>query len=120
MDHVSLVVRDNNIIKAKINSVLAKNEIMRKKKTLGQKKIYIDHDLSAEERKINGIMRQKAKKLREKGSRVKIGNRQILVNGTWHQWDVDIEQLLINAEEHSSPMEVAAADGTSLHSSENF
>ncbi|KAH0549753.1 hypothetical protein KQX54_013506 [Cotesia glomerata] len=63
-------------------------------------------------RKINGTLRQKAKKLKDKGFRVKIGNKQLQINGSWHHWDSNIEHLLINAEERPSPMDITAAGGS--------
>ncbi|KAH0540177.1 hypothetical protein KQX54_014001 [Cotesia glomerata] len=98
---------------------LIKNEIIKKKKSLGQRKVDIDHDLSSEERKINDTTRKKAKKLREMGFRFEIGNKQLQINGFWHHWDSNIEHLLINAEEHLCPMDVAAAGGSSLISPKN-
>lgn len=45
-----IVCKSGNIIKAMISLAAIKSEIMRRKKTLGAKKVYVEHDRTPEER----------------------------------------------------------------------
>lgn len=43
-----------------------KAELMREKRKLGRKRIYIDHDMTKEEREVQRIIRERADKKRKK------------------------------------------------------
>lgn len=53
-----------------------KQKIMREKSKLGERKIYIDHDLTKEERKIQRMIVERAREERVKGRKVKVGYRK--------------------------------------------
>lgn len=61
---------------------------MKNKRKLGNKKIYIDHDLSRKEREIQKEMVQWAKTERSNGKMVKIGFHKVLVEGKWINWQI--------------------------------
>ena len=71
------------MIGAEIDSWEEKNEIMENKSKLKgvRGKIYIENDLTVQERNVRRILLNKAKDLRESGSRVKIGYYWIEIDG---------------------------------------
>lgn len=60
----------------------AKQKIMREKSKLGERKIYIDHDLTKEERKVQRMIVERAREERVKGRKVKVGYRKLIIDGT--------------------------------------
>ena len=60
---------------------------MRKRGQLKGTKIYINHDLSREDRDIQRKLREIAKQEREQGAEVKLGFRKIRINGNWRKWE---------------------------------
>ncbi|CAG5102816.1 Similar to RTase: Probable RNA-directed DNA polymerase from transposon BS (Drosophila melanogaster) [Cotesia congregata] len=91
VESAQIIGRSGNVIKAKITTMVYRDTIMRKQKTLGPKRIYIEDDRTPEERKIYHALRIRAKQLRGQGHKVKLDNSQLMVDGVWQ--DVDIEQL---------------------------
>jgi hypothetical protein len=57
------------------------------------KKVYIDDDLTKEERETQKKLRELAREERDRGKRVKIGYRKIQINGDWFRWDKRQEKL---------------------------
>lgn len=61
--------------------------ILRSKTKLKGKKIYIDSDLTSQERDIQRKLRQTANKLREEGKSVKIGHMKLIGDGKEMLWN---------------------------------
>lgn len=73
-----------------------KEKIMKEKKKLREKymnKIYIDHDLTREEREVQRRIRERAKKEREEGKRIKIGYKKINIEGKLYVWSEEMGDL---------------------------
>jgi hypothetical protein len=84
---------------AKIESWEQKKNIMLNKTKLKEKKderMYIDDDLTKEERETQKKLRELAREERDRGKRVKIGYRKIQINGEWFRWDEREEKLKKN------------------------
>lgn len=67
-----------------------KSRVMEKKhklKFIREERIYINHDLSINERKIQKEIREKGKELRKEGKTVKIGLNKLTVDGSIWKWD---------------------------------
>lgn len=86
---------EKRVIIARLSQWEDKVEIMRKKKNLGDRKIYINHDLTIEERMMQRKLSDIAKEKKQKNNRVKIGYRKLCINGNWKSWE-DIKQRLSN------------------------
>lgn len=73
----------------------AKFKIMSEKKKLKERKekIFIDDDLTQEERGIQRIIKERGRKEREEGRQVRIGYRKMQINGRKLRWNDDTEQL---------------------------
>jgi hypothetical protein len=74
----------------KIESWEQKKNIMLNKSELKERKderMYIDDDLTNEERKTQKKLREVAREERDRGKRVKIGYRKIQINREWFIWD---------------------------------
>jgi hypothetical protein len=56
-------------------------------------RMYIDHDLTNEERKTQKKLREVAREERDRGEREKIGYRKIQINGEGFIWDEREEKL---------------------------
>ncbi|XP_024880614.1 uncharacterized protein PF11_0207-like, partial [Temnothorax curvispinosus] len=59
----------------------AKDNIMKEKKKLGSKKIFIDHDLTFEDREVQRRIKERAWKEKTEGKWVKIGFRKLEIQG---------------------------------------
>jgi hypothetical protein len=62
--------------------MLNKSKLKEKK----DERMYIDDDLTKEERETQKKLRELARKERDRGKRVKIGYRKIQINGEWFRW----------------------------------
>lgn len=84
---------------AQCDSEATKSEIMRNKKLLGQKNIYIEEDLTWAERKVREKVRDKAREIRKEGKEaVIIRQRKIRTEeGTW-AWSEKKEKWFLNKE----------------------
>jgi len=71
------------VVIVKLGSEERKREIMQKKNKLCGGNIFIENDLTWEERKSQREIRVWAKQQRAKGKRIKIGYGKIRVNGEW-------------------------------------
>ena len=82
-----------DFVRAKINSFDKKLAIMKNKYKLARNtnKIFIDDDLTEEERKIQSLLRKKANEEKAKGNKVKIGYKKISINNRWTHWN-DLEK----------------------------
>lgn len=72
---------------AKVQSWEGKREVMKLKNRLGDRKVYIDNDLTWEEREVQKSLRERARVERERGRRVKIGYRKICIEDKWINWE---------------------------------
>lgn len=63
-----------------------KEGIMKRKEKLVGSGIYIDHDLTREERSVQRKLREIARREREEGRRIKVGYRKIIIEGKTYRW----------------------------------
>jgi hypothetical protein len=89
-------INKDKMMLAKIESWEQKKNILLNKSKLKEKedeRMYIDDDLTKEERETQKKLRELAREERNKGKRVKIGYRKIQINGEWFRWDEREEKL---------------------------
>lgn len=79
-------IAGQRIIIAKCETWEQKMQIMRTKNKLKGSQCYIEDDLTTEERKIQAILRNKAREARAKGKNVKMGYKKIVINGEVWDW----------------------------------
>lgn len=90
---VEKVWTSGRIYIAKMGSQKDKEEVMKNKGKLKETKIFIDHDLSFEERKRQSDIQEWAKVQREKGETIRIGYGKVKVgDGDWQWWDRILEE----------------------------
>lgn len=82
--------RVSGTVIVKLKNEDKKKEMSNKNKLKGER-IFIENDLSWEERKIQEKMNRWAREKREKGFQVKIGLGRIRIGGIWRAWS-DIER----------------------------
>lgn len=75
------------MVVAKVESLEKKHEIMSTKNVLKDTKIFIDNDLTVEERKIQKEIRSIAKDERDNGKKVKVGFMKMYIDGEEYRWD---------------------------------
>lgn len=94
---VDSVWGNKNVIIAKIKGE-GKNEIMSNKSKLTGSNVFIENDLSFEDRKRQGTIRNWVKEKKEEGWAVKAGFNRILFRGVWRKWEekVEIENEMID------------------------
>jgi type II secretory pathway predicted ATPase ExeA len=83
-------INKDKMMLAKIESWEQKKNIMLNKSKLKERKgerMYIDDDLTNEERKTLKKLTEVAREERDRGKMVKIGYRKIQINGEWFIWD---------------------------------
>jgi len=85
------------VLVIKLESEEEKKEVMRNKHRLKGEKIYIENDLSWEERSIQVKINKWAKEQKEKGLEVKIGIGRVRVKGVWRTW-AEIEKEGVGGE----------------------
>lgn len=92
--------REKRIIGAQCEEENMKRKVMENKNRLGQKKIYIEHDLTWVERRTKEKAREKAAEYWKKGEEaLMIGNRKVkTTEGTW-TWSERKESWFFNKEE---------------------
>lgn len=91
-----------NIIIAKLGNEEKKREVMRGKNKLAGGNVFIEHDLTWEERKVQEKIRSWAKEQKQKGENVKIEIDKIRINGIWKYWNALVKnnnRMSINIEE---------------------
>lgn len=64
-----------------------KIEIMKRKSKLVGTRIFIENDLSYEERKRQEEIHKWVKEMREKGFKVKTGQGRVMIEENWYRWD---------------------------------
>lgn len=80
-------VENTSIIKVELENKEDKSQVMKNKKKLKGKAIYIDNDYTPIERKMHMIIRQKANEERKKGSDIKIFYDKVRVNDKYFVWN---------------------------------
>lgn len=78
--------RSGVVLVAKVESEGKKKEIIQNKYILKSETIFIENDLSWEERKIQERMNRWAKDQREKGKDIRIGFGRVKIDGMWKSW----------------------------------
>lgn len=81
---------------AEFNNRTDKEKVMRAKnklKYLKSTRVFINDDMSKEEREIQGKIRKKAKEEKESGKNVKIGFQKIIINGEEWRWNKNEEHF---------------------------
>jgi len=77
---------------AKLGNAEEKREVMVNKYKLKGEDIFIENDLTWEERKVQERISKWFREMRNKGNEVKIGFGKVRVNGLWRYWrDVEKE-----------------------------
>jgi len=80
--------RENGaVVVVKLETDETKKEVMRNKHKLKGERIFIENDLSWEERKTQGVINRWAKIQREKGIEVKIGIGRVKLKDKWRNWN---------------------------------
>lgn len=70
-----------------------KEKIMKEKNKLRGRNIFIDHDMTKEEREEQRKLRKRAGREREEGRKVKVGYRKIIVEGKVYIWNDKEEEV---------------------------
>lgn len=100
--------KNRNII-VKLGDMSEKIEILKKKKeNLKNTNIFINEDLTKEERRIRGILLKRAKEERTSGNRATLRGNKLLINGTLYELKNDgiKEELTPMAKNYQNPMDV--------------
>lgn len=71
-----------------------KQRIMSVKSKLGERKIYIEHDLTREEKEVQKILRERAREERREGRKVKVGYRKLVIDGTQFVWNEERKMIV--------------------------
>ncbi|KAL7287491.1 hypothetical protein TKK_0018325 [Trichogramma kaykai] len=79
--------RSGQVVVRKCTSYEQKEMIMKNKARLAGMRIYIENDLSFEDRKIQEKIARWARGQREKGKEVKVGLGRVMVDGKWIRWE---------------------------------
>lgn len=82
-----------SVILAKVKNIEEKIEIMKQKNKLKGEVIYIENDLTWEERRTQEKISKWAKEKRSRGIDVKVGFRKIRLNGNWKYWN-EMESII--------------------------
>lgn len=83
----------NSLYAVKLDSWETKNEILKKKKQLKGKDIFINSELTYKERQTGKRLRDLARQYRVEGHQVKIAHNKLEIDGIWHHWDHEEENL---------------------------
>jgi len=71
-----------------------KEKIIKEKKKLGNRKIFIDSDLTVEERQIQRKLKERARKERMEGKTVKVGYKKMEIQGKSFVWDEERQEIV--------------------------
>lgn len=83
-----------SMLLVKLENFHEKQEIMKNKNKLKETDIYIENDLTLDERKIAANIRQIAKEQRRKGKQVKIGYKKMYIDKKLYTWNIRLETLI--------------------------
>lgn len=86
------------ICKVDLSSVYEKEAVMKNKNKLKrlQERIYINNEMTKEEREIQKKIKKIAEEERKKGKNTKIGFQKVMVDGTEWRWNREQEELIQN------------------------
>ena len=86
-------IEENKVIViANLDNWEQKREIMNNKKNL-KSGIWIENDLTKEEREVQGKLRALAREEKEKGNKVKVGYRKIYIEDSMYRWNEKEKKL---------------------------
>lgn len=85
--------KSNNVLIITLEEEIKKREVMRAKNRLKGERIFIENDLTWEERKIQEKIYRWAKEERSNGREIKVGYARVNIEGSWIKWG-DIERKL--------------------------
>jgi len=88
------VGKNRNMIVAKIDTFINKQEIMKNKTKLRNKPIFINNDMTVKERDIQRILRNRAREEREEGKEVRVGYKTIRIADKQFRWDEERQQIV--------------------------
>ena len=87
---MALIGQDNlkrDLVRVTFKNFEDKLRVVKNKATLRGQDIFIDDDLTKDERSIQAALRQRARTEREKGNdEVRVGYQKILLNDQWVPW----------------------------------
>lgn len=86
--------KEREVTVVKLKDWKTKMRVMREKGKLGKKKIYIDHNMTKEEREVQRIIRERAIIERKEKGKVKIGYRKLDVEGKRYVWKNEKNKLM--------------------------
>lgn len=93
---IGLINKQKNIVLVKLSTWEDKKKIMTNKNKLsksGVKNVYIEDDMTKEERSIQYELRKVAKEMKSKKKIVKMGYQKIFINGEKYEWDTTKNEL---------------------------
>jgi len=105
---------NGKVIVVNLNSSEDKKEIMKGKSKLKSGNIFIDNDLTWEERKTQERINKRVKEQRGKGKEVRSGLARVRIEGKWRRWE-EIEEKL---GEKMSGQEIGENDGENRENNE--
>lgn len=85
-------IKEKDIVIASLDSWVQKREIMSKKRDLKQG-IWIEDDLTKEEREVQRRLRERAREEREKGKKVKVGYMKLYIEDRIFRWNEKRREL---------------------------
>lgn len=85
---------EREIVVVELNSEEEKSRIMEGKRKLKGSKVWIEDDLTYEERRARWIMRRIAEEEEGKGSRVWRGYGKVRINEEWWRWDEEVRGVV--------------------------
>lgn len=83
--------KNGPVVIAKMENGEEKRKVMVNKSKLKETKIYIDNDLSMEERNKQRDIQSWVKERKEKGQEAKVGFGKVWYRGKWNSWDLILE-----------------------------
>lgn len=70
-----------------------KEKIMKEMKANYMVGIFIDHDMTKEEREVQRRLKERARKEREGGKKVKVGYRKMYIEGELYVWNEEGKEI---------------------------
>ena len=84
---------EEEMVLAEIGSWEEKRMVMSRKKTL-KRGLYVDDDLTKEERTTQKKLRERATEERKKGNQMKVSYRKIRIGNKWFYWNDNKETII--------------------------
>lgn len=86
--------REQKMIVVKMENMEDKKKVMKAKNKLKGKNIYIEDDMTKEERMVQYELRKSARNIRKTGKEVKIGFQKLIIDGERQYWDSHLNRLV--------------------------